>query len=496
MICAIYCRLSKEDAEKTGAESESIQNQKALLCDYAHKEGWQIYKIYVDEDYSGIDSHRPQFLQLLQDAQKKCFHVVLCKSQSRFTRDMELVERYIHHKFVLWGIRFVTVIDNADSNIKSNKKARQINGLINEWYLEDLSDNIKAVLDHKRRNGQYIASFPLYGYQKDPADHHRLLVDEEAATVVKKIYAFYMAGNGQKRIAELLNQEGIANPSRYKRQKGMAIGLADGGGLWNKNTVGRILKNEMYIGTLVQGIKRKLSYKSHRSICPPPQEWIRVPDHHQPIIERETFLLVQQMLAGCRRADGRGQVHFLAGKVYCAHCGQALAKNTNGQGYAYLSCRACHNYVRLDDMTQLVKEQIKEHIEQFYQLPDLGKWFLDTDRYRRLSKQMKNTERERDKYTLALKDLYIDQAAGVFLPEEFIDLRQHLLKEKNSLGDRLRQLQASLAAGDADMWQRKARNLLGCEYMERDLLHLFIDKIKVGKNEQDSGKDIVIDWLI
>lgn len=496
MICAIYCRLSKEDTEKRGAESESIQNQKALLLDYAHKEGWQIHKIYIDEDYSGIDSHRPQFLRLLQDAQKKCFDVVLCKSQSRFTRDMELVEHYIHHKFVLWGIRFVTVVDNADSNIKGNKKARQINGLINEWYLEDLSDNIRAVLDHKRRSGQYIASFPLYGYEKDPDDHHQLLVDEEAAAIVKKIYALYLAGNGQKRIAELLNQESIANPSRYKRRKGIATGIDDGGGLWNKNTVGRILKNEMYMGTLVQGIKRKLSYKSHRSICPPSQEWIRVPDHHQPIIEREKFMLVQQMLAGCKRADGHGQVHFLAGKVHCAHCGHVLAKNTNGQGYAYLSCRACRNSVRLDGITELIKEQIKEHIEQFYQLPDLGQWFFDMDRYNCLSKQIKNTENDLDKYSLALRDLYIDQAVGLFSKEDFIDLRQHLLKEKNSLGERLRELQVSLAVEDEDIWRRKAENLLCCEYMERDLLHLFVDKIKVGKNEQEGGKDITIDWLI
>lgn len=153
MLCAVYARLSKEDEEKK-SESESIQNQKSILVRYALEQGWEVYQIYCDEDYSGADSLRPDFNRMLEDARQGLFQVILCKSQSRFTRDMELVEKYIHGLFPLWGIRFIAVADNADTEVRGNKKARQINGLINEWYLEDLSENVRMVLDLKRREGQ------------------------------------------------------------------------------------------------------------------------------------------------------------------------------------------------------------------------------------------------------------------------------------------------------------------------------------------------------
>lgn len=186
MKAAIYCRLSKEDETKTG-ESESIQNQKSMLIQYAMEKGLELYQIYSDEDYSGIDRNRPAFNAMIQAASEHRFDVVLAKTQSRFTRDMELVEKYLHGKFMEWGIRFIAVVDHVDTDDTANKKSRQINGLINEWYLEDLSVNVRSVLDHKRKEGQYIASFALYGYRKDPAVKGRLQIDPEAAEVVKRI---------------------------------------------------------------------------------------------------------------------------------------------------------------------------------------------------------------------------------------------------------------------------------------------------------------------
>ena len=137
---------------------------------YAIERNWDIYHIYCDEDWSGADSRRPDFNSMIEAAQQRKFQIVLCKTQSRFTRDMELVEKYIHGLFPIWGIRFIAVADNADTEIKGNKKARQINGLVNEWYLEDLSENIRMVFDLKRREGKYIGGYPVYGYRKDPAD--------------------------------------------------------------------------------------------------------------------------------------------------------------------------------------------------------------------------------------------------------------------------------------------------------------------------------------
>lgn len=193
MKAAIYCRLSEEDRNKQCEtdDSGSIRNQKAMLMQYAAGQGWEIYHIYSDDDYTGSDRRRPEFNRLLADAKAHKFDIVLCKTQSRFTRELELVEKYIHGLFPIWGIRFVSIVDNADTANKGNKKSRQINGLVNEWYLEDMSDNIRSVLTSRRRNGYHIGAFALYGYQKDPDQKGHLIIDEEAAAVVREVFTLF-----------------------------------------------------------------------------------------------------------------------------------------------------------------------------------------------------------------------------------------------------------------------------------------------------------------
>ena len=198
MKCAVYCRLSREDGDGT-RESESIQNQRALLTEYAAERGWEVYAAYCDDDYSGADRARPAFNRMLRDARDQKFEIILCKTQSRFTRDLELVEKYIHGLFPVWGIRFIAVVDHVDTALRGSKKARQINGLVNEWYLEDLSENIRAVFAQKRRAGQYIGSFPAYGYEKDPADHNHLVIDAQAAETVRLIFSLCLSGRGKQK---------------------------------------------------------------------------------------------------------------------------------------------------------------------------------------------------------------------------------------------------------------------------------------------------------
>ena len=158
---AIYCRLSEEDRNKQHEtdDSNSIQNQKSMLIQYVLEQGWEVYNIYSDDDYTGSDRRRPEFNKLLNDAEHRKFDIILCKTQSRFTRELELVEKYIHGLFPIWGIRFISIVDNADTANKGNKKSRQINGLVNEWYLEDLSENIRRTFDSKRKQGLHIGSF-------------------------------------------------------------------------------------------------------------------------------------------------------------------------------------------------------------------------------------------------------------------------------------------------------------------------------------------------
>lgn len=175
MKAAIYCRLSEEDRNKQFEtdDSNSIQNQKTMLVQYTVEQGWELYDIYSDDDYTGSDRKRPEFNRLLADAEKRKFDIILCKTQSRFTRELELVEKYIHGLFPICVIRFISIVDNADTANKGNKKSRQINGLVNEWYLEDMSDNIRSVLTNRRVNGFHIGAFALYGYGAKGASDYR-----------------------------------------------------------------------------------------------------------------------------------------------------------------------------------------------------------------------------------------------------------------------------------------------------------------------------------
>lgn len=189
-----------------------------MLSQYAIEQGWEIYN---DDDYTEADRKRPEFNYLLEDAEHRKFNIMLCKTQSRFTRELGLVEKYIYGLFPLWGIRFVSIVDNADTDNKGNKKSRQINGLVNECYLEDMSENIKGLLINKRQNGIHIGSFALYGYKKDPNRKGHFIIDEEAAMIVRKVFTLFATNMGKLVIARMLNDRGILNPTEYKRLHGL-----------------------------------------------------------------------------------------------------------------------------------------------------------------------------------------------------------------------------------------------------------------------------------
>ena len=185
---ALYLRLSKEDRDKLtkGDDSASIKNQRLLLTDFALQQDYQIAEVYSDDDESGLFDTRPDFERMITDAKLGKFDIVIAKSQSRFSRNMEHIEKYLHRDFPNLGIRFIGVVDGADTFNMGNKKSRQINGLVNEWYCEDLSGNIRSAFRAKMKAGQYLGASCPYGYIKDPKNHNHLIVDEYAAEVGKK----------------------------------------------------------------------------------------------------------------------------------------------------------------------------------------------------------------------------------------------------------------------------------------------------------------------
>lgn len=292
---AIYCRLSVEDREKEETESESIRNQRSLLLEYAAAQGWEVYDVYADEDYSGLREDRPAFQRMLADAEEGRFSIILCKTQSRFTRNAVTAERYLHEKFPLWGIRFVTAVDHVDTAFSSNKKARQINSLVNEWYSEELSENIRAVFRRKMEEGKFLGNYAPYGYRKDPNCRHHLVRDPETAPVVVEIYRLYLTGLSCRRIADHLTGQGVATPSQVKKGRGEDMGRKTSV-RWSAGTVRKILRNPVYIGHMAQGKEVKVSFKEKKVREIPKNRWVVVRNTHEAIIKEEIFAEVGRQM--------------------------------------------------------------------------------------------------------------------------------------------------------------------------------------------------------
>ena len=443
-----------------------------------------------------MDSDRPDFNRMIEAAKQKKFQIVLCKSQSRFTRDMELVEKYIHGLFPIWGIRFIAVADNADTEVKGNKKARQINGLVNEWYLEDLSENVRMVFDLKRREGKYIGGFPIYGYRKDPADKNHIIPDPEAAEVVRQIYQWSLEGHGRQNIAYLLNQQGIPNPTRYKAERGWTCNhpIKNDFGLWNKVTVGRILTNEMYTGVMIQGRRRKVSYKSKVVIDTPKSEWYRVEGTHEAIIDRETFQAVQRGLKLRTRTDGTGEAHLLSGLVKCADCGSTMSKCSNGKQ------RLCTRHsVRLDQLIDLVSDRIRYYVQTYYELNPNDLQPQEDTRQKALKQERKTLAAQLEKRSQALKTLYLDKVAGIISEGQFVELNRSFLDEKSRLEQRLAKIEEELEKREQPQQQadlmEKARKLLKLETVPRELVVGLIERIEIGERNPNTGKqEVKINW--
>lgn len=284
---AVYLRLSKEDVEKEGREnSRSIENQRIILEEYAKVHQFQIYDYYVDDDCSGLYFERPAFGRMLEDAARHEFNVVLAKSQSRLSRNMEHTEYLLHNLFPQLGIRFLGVVDGVDSAQKAGKKARQINALVNEWYSEDLSENIRAVYQRKMRKGEYLGAYAPYGYRKSTENSHRLEVVKEEAYWVRKIFELYLKGQSVQEIQWELCSNKVRTPSAVKR------GEQDYH--WSISTIKKILSNEVYTGAVVQGKSKRRSFKEKKVVPCPRSSWIIVEGMHEAIIEKEQFEMARE----------------------------------------------------------------------------------------------------------------------------------------------------------------------------------------------------------
>ena len=521
-----YVRLSDEDRNKLNKtdESESIQNQKNMLIKYSEENNFELIDIYCDEDYSGVGTYRPDFERLINDCENGKIDIVLCKSQSRFSRDMEVIERYFHNKFMEWNIRFIGIVDNVDTDNKGNKKSRQINGLVNEWYLEDLSENIKKTIRNKKERGEFTGSFAPYGYIRNPQDKHKLIVDTVTSEVVKTIFDLYKNGKGYMAIVKYLNEREIPSPYEYKKQSGSKFKVPNckGKSHWHTDTIAKILRDETYIGNLVQGKTRHISYKNKKSIRVPKSEWIIVKNTHEPIIDIGAWLIVKARFQGREKPQSSGEIHMFSRKVYCDVCKKIFQRNvgyTKAKKLYYLECKSrkqahidCDNKksIRLDKLEELVKNEINNQLKLYYN-PDtldnlnakqnninMSETYnskIDTFKNEKNSLEI-NLEKKNEYY----QKLYEDKIDNIISENEFKTLRERYNVDIDKINTRIKCINEEIYLLEQKIMNVESKVNIFVKYkhieeLNKVIIDEFIDVIKIGKyNEETNEREIIIEW--
>lgn len=572
----LYIRLSVEDGDVIdGDVSKSIRNQLLYLLSECKGKNWKVVGIFCEEGISGADDNRPEWLKALKFCECGNTEIFLCKSQSRFSRSMEMIEKYLHKEFVSWNIRFIGLVDNTDTSVQGNKKTRQINGLVNEWAVEDQSINTRFILRNKKQNGLFTGSFAPYGYIKDPNDKYRLIIDEPAAKVVRDIFKMYAEGKGYYLIVKKLNEDKVPTPVVYKKMQGSKFycgksqanqritykvekddtlekiavkmhsvaqdiidynnledtNISEGDVLivpvrptWNFDTVRKILKDETYIGTLVQGKVKGVSYKDKTQIKIPEEEWIRVPHCHTAIIDKETWELVSARFKnrGRARPNKDGKVHIFSQKVYCGCCGKIFSRNVchvKGGKQAYLQCKSkartggfiCNNKrsIKYDELENIVLEQINNQLNKYYDKVKVEKNFFAMkveneveDNLTVLKKEKVTLDSLINKKQKALTMLYDDRANGVITVSEFSLIKSQYSLDIDEYNKRMSKIEEEINNLEKTKSEKKKQEIVFKKYkkietLTRVVIDEFIDKIYIGEvNPKTKKRKIRIEWNI
>ena len=291
----LYIRLSREDDDKDGI-SESITNQKSLLLQYVKEKGLSVYDIYIDDGYSGTNFDRPGFNRLLNDIELGKINMVITKDMSRLGRDYIGIGNLIERYFPEHDVRYIAVTDNVDTFLdNSNNDIAPFKAIMNDMYAKDISKKIRSSLRAKQKEGKWVGGRAPFGYDQDPKDKNHLIVNEEQAEVVKKIFDLCLNGLSFFKIAKQLTNEGIKTPAQYynfawKSHYNLKYGE------WHSKTIRDILTNQIYIGDMVQNRRSKVNYKVKKVIRNNPKDYIIVEGTHEAIIDKDTFYEVQKRI--------------------------------------------------------------------------------------------------------------------------------------------------------------------------------------------------------
>lgn len=505
----LYLRLSKEDADKLnkGDDSSSIRNQRLLLTDYALDKGFQIVKVYSDDDESGLYDSRPDFEKMIMEAKLGEFDVIIAKTQSRFTRNMEHVEKYLHHDLPNLGIRFIGVVDGVDTDNEENKKSRQINGLVNEWYCEDLSKNIRSAFKAKMRDGQFLGSACPYGYKKDPDNHNHLIVDEYAAKIVRRIYQLYLAGYGKMKIGSMLSSDGVLIPTRYKREI-LGLNYCNSKAIettktWSYQTIHNILNNETYVGHLIQNKVNTLSYKDKKKKSLPKDKWIIVKNTHEPVIDQEIFDRVQELQSIRTRSVLSSEPNGLfSGLIFCADCKHAMSRKyarRGDRGFIGYMCKTyktqgkqfCSSHsIDIEDLEETLLFSLKSEARKILKGEDIDalqkmQVYEDTKLSQEL--ELENLNKRLLKVQQFKKKTYDSYMEDLISKEEYVkyissyeeEIKE--LKQQETILNKKIDLQQELDA-QYDEWVEAFKDYINIKKLTREVVLEMVDKIEVNED--------------
>ena len=503
-----YIRLSKEDLKKAREgkdDSNSVKNQRDLLGDFyrKHIDEFESMAVYVDDGHTGTDADREDFQRLLADVMNGRINCVIVKDLSRFARNYSDAGSLIDNLFVQMGVRFISLAENVDSYRDPDSVSNiivPITNVMNDQYCYQTSKKIRQVFDYKRRSGQYIGSFAPYGYIKDPKDKHQLIVDEEAAEIVKQIYSMCLQGATKRHISFYLNEHGVPSPTAYRRAKGLPVSSTADDPMWGDRVIWNILTNPIYTGDLVQGRRRVKSYKVHEIEAVPEEEWVVVPDTHEAIIDKESFEKVQALLKRDTRSAPRSrELHLFSGFLRCADCGKAITRSQSGKNI-YYACSTYKNRSRLACSMHSIKHnrleaavlfaiQQQVHLAVSYSelVARINSAPIKKSQSFRLDDLIAAKERELAKVTRYKQSLYQDWKDGEITQQEYRTMKADYEQQAGRLTDILERLtaeRAELANGvdkehPALVAFMKFENI---DSLSREILIELIDHIKVYEN--------------
>jgi len=500
----VYCRLSRDDGDS--GNSSSIKTQKEMIVKYVKENGWKVFDIYVDDGYSGTNYDRPGFQRLIRDIEAGNVNMVAVKDLSRLGRNYILTGQYTDIYFPDRGVRFVALNDGIDS-LNSNNDIAAFRNILNQMYAADISKKVSSAVRAKKQKGEFVSAFAPIGYQKDPANINRLVVEEKGAAIVRRIFEMARLDMGSKKICHTLNGEGILTPANHRR---LLNGMLPKPARWSTETVISILRNRMYVGDMIQGIYECSQFRRTPPKRKPESEWFITPGTHEPLVDRETWELVQKMIDARNRPVKNKVIQLFAGFVKCEDCGHAMAyaysqnieQYTCGQyrhnGKNFCSC----HYIRKDVLEQVVLDDIRKYSKLAKNQTDvlihqLRQQSGDKDAIliNSLTTELEKTSDRNGELDRILKRLYEDSVNGKISDEMFSKFMMDYEKEQSEVQQKISTIEQEIKETkanqkDSDSWVKLIRDYTNIKKLDRAVLGELVDKITVGEAKEVDGHKV------